>query len=758
MNRKVWKIASQWGEVDWSVLELFFNYGCVFFGGAETPDTPKDFGVGNYREVKENDLILVCDKDTPVAIARALGAFTSYQAEENKVQFTPTEEQCYGRPDVRICKVELAILPKDKRKQSLFRPKRRSRFCQLRKGADAVIEFWELHKMRKNQGEFEIQCRTAHLHSSTHKVNVFDPSVRYHIPIYQRPYSWGENELRQLLEDLSHSLEYDEPVFMGTMQVSEPLPLNPNGTRNSFDVIDGQQRLTTFSLLIQLLKAMLGMPYEEKEQLVLGTHVNRGAAQRELNGFWCILEKLWLRIRTEKLAMLIDEDEANPYLCNLRRLQVFLFEYFSQEDTLSEQTLRNLLTFINEKVQFVIIETHAGISKTIKIFNTINTAGLELGTEDLFKLRLYEYLKDKRICKDARDDFDGISRIYEQVENRKQEMRASGKHMFSMSDVLATYQRILIAQHKLGYDAYKMGTQRFFDSLFDTALHIRPQPGFKEKFDPNLNPDGRRLSLSDLKRLYECYDYVYRRLDEDAELRIFHNFSARTRYGHQACDSIVIAKYFHNNIEDGLLVEFAEGLFKLLVPPSLVWSKKTKPIRRRLLQLLHDLSDSEKSVLDILRQNTDGMMKAFPDMRVGVEACCNSPVTHNLLVKQLLCRLCEYHAGQRSSHALFAESIDIEHIQPYNDEDESKRHAIWSDWGDEINSLGNLVLLEQSVNKSIGNKRNRKADAYAKSIYIGVRHLAARVGNWTKHDAEERRKELVAQLMGYLFSCKQSSH
>ena len=84
-------------------------------------------------------------------------------------------------------------------------------------------------------------------------------SPQFMIPIYQRTYSWTERECLQLWEDIIRTGNHDEVpahfvgsivyVEKGLYQVTETSPLL---------VIDGQQRLTTFSLLIEALARALG--------------------------------------------------------------------------------------------------------------------------------------------------------------------------------------------------------------------------------------------------------------------------------------------------------------------------------------------------------------------------------------------------------------------------------------------------------------------------------------------------------------------
>jgi hypothetical protein len=82
-------------------------------------------------------------------------------------------------------------------------------------------------------------------------------SSRYCIPMYQRNYAWGEGEINQLIQDVldtqkKHSASLQiPPYYIGTLVVFER-------TDGSFEVIDGQQRFTTLTLLAMCLKRMLG--------------------------------------------------------------------------------------------------------------------------------------------------------------------------------------------------------------------------------------------------------------------------------------------------------------------------------------------------------------------------------------------------------------------------------------------------------------------------------------------------------------------
>ena len=68
----------------------------------------------------------------------------------------------------------------------------------------------------------------------------------YHIPKYQREYVWGRYEWETLINDIN---ENDFDYFVGSVIVVSYTDVRP-GDKNIYQVIDGQQRLTTLTLLL----------------------------------------------------------------------------------------------------------------------------------------------------------------------------------------------------------------------------------------------------------------------------------------------------------------------------------------------------------------------------------------------------------------------------------------------------------------------------------------------------------------------------
>lgn len=739
--QKVWKIGTRWGKGGPSNLDLFLNYQCAFFGlDAKI--------IGNWKEAQVGDLLLTCDRSKPVAIGIMTSKF-DYYYNQSEVKFCKKDEESWiERPDIVICKARFILLSEYDRNHIEWGNDAYKRFCRQWKNNQMIIDKLDEYLTKEKQGVFEIQSRTVNLISDNKNSGVFSPRVRYRIPVYQRPYSWGEQEIRRLIEELFEAANQSEPAFMGTMQLSAPIPLgNAGGSHDwAYDIIDGQQRTTTLMLLQCVLEDKLGKCTKDNRDSNYITHVNRGAAQNDLDAFW----EIWSD-QDEHLSAIQDTDAINPYLANVAVINNLLAQYIDEYAT-AQETGSNVdklqfynrlyeYIYIQNSLRFVVIETHAGLSKTLKIFNTINTAGLDLGVEDIFKLRMYEYQKDVNHQPDK--IFDEISRIYEQIETRK--TICNPGLSYSMTTVLEIYQRILIAKYKLPNELDTYETDRFFERLFDTLLNVKTWKEFKDR--------GIILSIDDLERIVQCMDVFSEEYRRSEDLKIMRSFLELTGY-YRRCWNYPIIALFFKSISPDEMIRYNTVLFKLLVPSSLYWSKIVSSVKRSLLGILKDMPYQNLSGLASLNDKLEpGLDNGSPRDELN-DACTNNLMALNRKWKNLSCRMYEYllmrNNNKLSHYNLFQCSVDIEHIKSYTDKEDPNK--VWDTWGNEINFLGNLVLLESGLNRSVGNNNQDKPNYYRSSVFLSANELHDKVANWEKTDAEERRKKLTKCFAEYLFT------
>ena len=131
MNKNVWKVGSRWGNMGESVLDLFFDYGCVFFGNAHGGNR------GDWNAVERGDLFIVSDGSVPVAIGEALGKFTAWDASGIPFRKRDADEFLVDA-DAVVCRARLVLLDERERVGYWGIEKTRRAFCRATLAAAKV--------------------------------------------------------------------------------------------------------------------------------------------------------------------------------------------------------------------------------------------------------------------------------------------------------------------------------------------------------------------------------------------------------------------------------------------------------------------------------------------------------------------------------------------------------------------------------------------------------------------------------------------
>ena len=94
------------------------------------------------------------------------------------------------------------------------------------------------------------------------RVDPSDVPIRYHIPAYQRGYRWTTTQVTQLLEDIREFTQRENPQ-PEEFYCLQPLVLRAN-EGGAYEVVDGQQRLTTLLLILRHFNERLATKYQQK--------------------------------------------------------------------------------------------------------------------------------------------------------------------------------------------------------------------------------------------------------------------------------------------------------------------------------------------------------------------------------------------------------------------------------------------------------------------------------------------------------------
>ena len=159
-----------------------------------------------------------------------------------------------------------------------------------------------------------------HINPAVQKLSqLFVNNIRFQVPPFQRDYKWRDTEeLQELWDDLSASYENDQEHFLGTIVLSNA------GDRNRMDVVDGQQRLTTVSLLFHTIYATAEAFLEDPNAPIF-EKINESEKNEESasNVVTQASSLLWDRRKENKYLSLNEKDKFCCFLIReLRNLQL----------------------------------------------------------------------------------------------------------------------------------------------------------------------------------------------------------------------------------------------------------------------------------------------------------------------------------------------------------------------------------------------------------------------------------------------------
>ena len=723
---KVWKIGSRWSESGGphaSIISIFRRSGVVFIGNERSEVFNSLVHTGDYFAISDGFRIVSVARATsePMNLNDMISR-NVIRIRKNKdsgyFNITDNFHECYG------VKAKIVDLPLENQ----FDYKCRQAFVNIAMN-DIKEKVIKLYDENLNNC-FDIQSITCRIKKTGKhndgKSSLLDGKTSYVIPVYQREYSWGKNEIYRFITDIfrgfwgsddKHSL-ICEPMFIGTMQLSYRKYISSIEVEQ--EVIDGQQRLSTILCFLKYLKLRypLQKSLSEVELDWLETRVNNFKEQS-------YIDEMLAMDSIEKIRL---EYISNRYIENLAYIHDCYNDIVNDENGKPDEFfLANIDSFIDyflNDIYFVVVETVAGLSKTIQIFNTINTAGLDLNGDDLFKVRLYEYLHDVKGF--GEDAFDEINALYKRVKDTNTTWRQEHNYdIIHISQVRQIYQQYLISKYDLNTSLYEMNTDRFFDELFDVLLNVMPHKDMK-------NINGLELSLEELNRIIDCI-YFWEK---------FGNF--------RNSNDLITYKI----ILDSRYSKYVNSIYLLLL------STEDKTSSERIDSVMHKVM---KALANKDFQHTKSLI-AEKLISVTPEYL-SKEIGKNIIEKpcwkSLICTLSEYleeiDCGKSlkdvSSLLFDGCSYDIEHIHANANDSECTDIDY-----DLQNSIGNLMLLEYDINRSIGCRpfnekkdRNNGEKSYKDSRLATVNRIR-KFEYWTVKEIELRREIEVKRISDFLLN------
>ncbi|PDW37148.1 hypothetical protein BB423_05495 [Helicobacter pylori] len=216
--------------------------------------------------------------------------------------------------------------------------------------------------------------------------NTLKEELYYQIPIYQRPYQWTEENCEKLLDDLFFNYEDDREsdYFCGSLVLI--LIGEDSKKAKTYDIVDGQQRLSTFILLAKVLSALYSERLiEESKDYLQESLITKYGKKDRLN-----FSAVGFNSKKDFQYALTSFNDApvsnnkNNYLKNA----ICLKNYLRKKEI---EDINAFIKWLYLRVVFITI-TCPDADKALRIFNVLNARGLALNATDIFKGELLKEL------------------------------------------------------------------------------------------------------------------------------------------------------------------------------------------------------------------------------------------------------------------------------------------------------------------------------------------------------------------------------
>ena len=358
----------------------------------------------------------------------------------------------------------------------------------------------------------------------------------YHVPKYQREYTWGKNEWEQLLNDID---ENDQGYFMGSIIcIDDNSELSPGESR-IYQVVDGQKRLTTLTLLLMALYRSFS---ELKEEIAEELEND----EEELENFQLALSSLRKQLVHKKSEVSKDEKAAikekgkdkNKYVflrvqpstqgsnyddyvhvlnelglikgnfsvkyCGIRRIHK-AYKYFYDNIPADFQGLKELWDKINS-LKFIHISV-ASSSYAFTLFESLNNRGVPLSVMDIIKNKILATLEKKELME--------IDDAYEEW----QELLTHLPEYKSQERFLRHYYNALKVYPEIKVERVNKATKSTLIKVYETLIKKNPEVLFTDLLEKaeqynfflepeDYDPSKERESLIDLQHIGAAPSYL----------------------------------------------------------------------------------------------------------------------------------------------------------------------------------------------------------------------------------------------------------
>ena len=589
------------------------------------------------------------------------------------------------------------------------------------------------------------------------------------IPEYQRPYSWSIANCDKLWQDIVvYIVEGNKDrYFFGTIII------NCQDNDSKYSLIDGQQRTTTFLLLLKALLMKINIEInkctqdEESAALCRGLRDRRRTIMKllykveaeevsdspdklqdgEIYKKVCILKNNSInendsyKGELNTLLKAVDFDDAEKNVVKIKYKQKdnkytnFFrnFKYFyGKICELSPSQLNNITKVFIENCEVIEIKSW-NVEQAIRMFNSLNSDGLPLSDADIISAEFYS--SSERMKKG--EEFSELWRDLCDKVNSLEEI--------DIDSILAQYMYYMRAKNK--------------DILSSTGAINVTVPGVRRYFK-EINRD-----LIDRFPVETCQEMITLAKNWDVALKqpivkilLKFNENAKLFFGG------FLLRFDENNIDEQQITLLAETMIRLFAVLELVdTGYSSSKFKTFLFGEMVKFVDKSILVHEIIDDFDCHINKNWKKEDIEKSIYDSE--------KNILVFLNEYlFAKERKEDFKFKEKCDIEHIMPSSGRNLSEIRKDAQLLSDEefigyVNKLGNKILLEYKINRGIGNEWFRTKvsttlasktgyvnSSYGIAKYLVEKYRTADKPFWTKNDIDLASKEASKRIVEFIYN------
>ncbi|AWK61842.1 DUF262 domain-containing protein [Helicobacter cinaedi] len=571
-----------------------------------------------------------------------------------------------------------------------------------------------------------------------------EEDVKFIIPPYQRPYKWGINECETLWNDIVNAFnDSDDEYFLGSI-------IAFSEEKDEFQIIDGQQRITTFTLLFRAFyECFKTESNSEKEKGDFEKDFGKCLWEyKNDEGFDFDKQHLQSEVATEKekenlnkiLSDTIDENliqKDNKKIKNNRSPYVQNYLYFKDklEELKGSQTLSwsKFCNFVLGKNLFVLFVVCDSQESAMTIFNTLNSRGMPLSNADVLKGYLYKHYKEHGNIDGFINQWSEIEANIESVESNKD---------VNLDFLFLQYMHIIRAVNK-DFDTTTPGLLDFFTKESKENSKKKVTYGYRDKwlYKSETMPFITCLTnfwlkpqnyLQDKSLLYMNVLFLF----QNSSWKSFVSCLVWKNKEHFICEST--DKNVISNVFEAPLLELLKTMSLLFINNQATTNTTDHIVFKLNVNLLHSISLTSE-IEKVSYPNEENFLNNF----------------NNIATRRAKYLLYLYaYIYDEFSQPIDVSCLEVEHILP-----KQWQNANFNGWNKEshkeyLEQIGNKILLPKKSNVKctdnfFAQKKKEYAD-FANSHLKEVQYLANLPQNdWLKEDIKRRNKEIYTRLKNF---------